>query len=586
MKTICSNARVESNAGRYVWFVITFIVLVAIAERAWLLFSTPLVPGMNGAYYLVQTRSLLEHARLGIPDFPLTFCVDAVLAKLIQLIFRVSFESSIVLAVKLEDALLPALVALPVFALVHGWARRAGAGIWLPVCAALTVAAGAPALAMAGDFQKNSLALLWLAALLWRLRIWLDEPKAKNAALAVMFLILTGLTHIGVFGWALVLAALALTVGIWRGKPETRHVIWPWLFAGGAACLLAAALVLWKFDPARVHRLANALTHPLTYLGNDQGKRGSPPNFKPPNLFLSGQNGFRPQPNGNRNFPPPGGGPGGMLLGPRNWVPSAAFLLVSAGALTAVWFRRKRLSGGDVAVVVGCGLGLIVLGGPWVTGDKVMRFSLIAVGPAVICAAFALLELPFPKTRNTVMAFIAIVLVGAGVALNKHGGQPVITAQAADELRSLAGEISEPARTLIVARHGLEWWTAWFLHTHVAHVDALADSDWQNYVQIFFLRQKSGMQMRFGPRPGDRQFPPVFGSRDWDDDHPPPRDFPAAFAPPGGGGALGEPVIPRNAEIAHDGVCFTLARVVTPSGFNPVQSETFESPPLPPDELP
>jgi len=558
--------------------LIGLVTLVSIAERAWLLFSTPLMPGINGAYYLVQTRALLEHGRLGIPDLPLTFWVDAGLASLVQLFSGMALEPSIMLAVKLEDAVLPALVAMPVFALVRRWTARVGSGLWLPAGAALAVAAGSPALGMVGDLQKNSLALVWLAGLLWGLHRWLEEPRAKNAAVAVLFLTLAGLTHIGVFGWALALAGLALAVALWRSDRQVRRQILPWLVAGGATCSLAAALVLWKYDPARVQRLTSAITHPLTFLSKDQGKLGNRPKADQPDPHHLGQNDFRPQPqpDGGRNgFVQPPGGPGGMMMfGRFGWASSAAFLTAATGALAAVWFRRKTLSAGDVSVVVGCALGLIVLGGPWVTGDKVMRFALIAVGPAVVCAAFALTQLPMPKTRNTVITLIALGLVGTGVVRVKAGGRPIITPRAADELRSLAGNLSAPEKTLIVARHGLEWWTAWFLHTHIAHVDVLKDSDWQNYQQIYFLRQKAGMHLPAGPRPGQGQFPPNFGG--------PGR---AGGRPPGGGGAMAEPMIPRHAAITHDGGCFTLARVMTPIRRRPAPAENFNQPP-PADHFP
>ena len=170
------NLEKNSRDPKLAWLAATLVTLAAVAERAWLLFSTPLVPGINGAYYLVQARALLEQGKLGIPDLPLTFWVDAALAKLIQLVSGTSLEASIILAVKLEDSILPALVALPVFALVRRWSSRVGGGLWLPTCAALAVACGAPALGMVGDFQKNSLGLVWLAALLWRLHIWPRPP--------------------------------------------------------------------------------------------------------------------------------------------------------------------------------------------------------------------------------------------------------------------------------------------------------------------------------------------------------------------------------------------------------------------------
>jgi hypothetical protein len=51
----------QSQRSPLLWLL--GILAAAVAARAWLLFSTPLVPGMNGAYYLVQARSLLEICR-------------------------------------------------------------------------------------------------------------------------------------------------------------------------------------------------------------------------------------------------------------------------------------------------------------------------------------------------------------------------------------------------------------------------------------------------------------------------------------------------------------------------------------------
>ena len=452
---------------RFPWPLVLSIAFLGAVARACLMFSTPLVPGMNGAYYLVQARSLIEQGKLGIPDLPFTFIVQAIFAKFFQFISGASLESSVVFAVKCADAALPPLIAVPVFALVWRWATRAGAGMWVPVCAALAAALGAPALVMVGDFQKNSLGLVWLAALLWSLQRWLDEPDLKRAGLPVLFLALIGVTHIGVFGWALALTGCVIVVAVLRSGRQARQAMLPWLLAGAGACAVAAGLVLWKFDSARVQRLANAVTHPLTYLHQDQtrpgnsthGTMGNPPP-------RDGANNFRP-PQGPDHFR---GGPG-MMMGNRDWLPTAALLLASISALIAAWFRRKSVTVSNIAVVTGCALGLLALSGPWVTGDKVMRFRLIAVGPALICASFALLQLRLPRTRNILAALIALALIVPGVMRVIQGGKPIITLEAANELKSLSSEISSPAKTLIVAQHGLEWWTAWYLHTHIAHAD-------------------------------------------------------------------------------------------------------------------
>src|SRR5947207_14257679 len=90
---------------------------------------------------------------------------------------------------------------------------------------------------------------------------------------------------------------------------------------------------------------------------------GTPNDFRPP----GDQGNFRP-PFGADNFP---GGPG-MMMGRWNWVPTAALLSASLGALASDLFRRKSLTSRDIAVIAGCALGLLLVSLPWVAGDIVM----------------------------------------------------------------------------------------------------------------------------------------------------------------------------------------------------------------------
>ncbi|MFZ4526400.1 MAG: hypothetical protein ACOYOE_12920 [Chlorobium sp.] len=45
---------------------ITAIVIAATGMRLWLLFSTSLIPGINGGYYLVRVCALIEHGQLAL----------------------------------------------------------------------------------------------------------------------------------------------------------------------------------------------------------------------------------------------------------------------------------------------------------------------------------------------------------------------------------------------------------------------------------------------------------------------------------------------------------------------------------------
>lgn len=148
---------------------LAWIIGTAIVARAWLLFRSPYVPGVNGAYYLVQTRALLERGGLGIPDLPLTFYVHAAVAWTLAQLFHMASTDAIVWAVKWSDAILPPLVAWPVFVLVRRWAQDCGQGDAVPLAAAALSCIAVPWFAIVGELQKNSLALVWLALLMMTL---------------------------------------------------------------------------------------------------------------------------------------------------------------------------------------------------------------------------------------------------------------------------------------------------------------------------------------------------------------------------------------------------------------------------------
>jgi hypothetical protein len=135
--------------------------------------------------------------------------------------------------------------------------------------------------------------------------------------------------------------------------------------------------------------------------------------------------------------------------------------------------------------------------------------------------------------------------------------------EAAQELRTLSRCVSQPGRTLVVARHGLEWWTAWTLHTHVAQARALRAEDWSKYAEVLFLEEKgAGGRDRGGPggfappggRGGRERPPPGFGG-------PSRAGGPSGFGGPGGAPPMMEAEIPQSAEVLHNGTYFRLARV-------------------------
>jgi len=199
--------------------------------------------------------------------------------------------------------------------------------------------------------------------------------------------------------------------------------------------------------------------------------------------------------------------------------------------------------------------------GPWVQGDKAPRFFLIAIAPAVMAAAFALIHFNHRRLRAGLAILGAACLIGPSFFVICDGGKPAISEDGLRELRSLAPLIANPNKTLVVARHGLEWWTAWALHTHIAQVPALRSADWQDFEAVYFLRSKIDNRPMPGGGPGGFSLWRMFGGG--------PR--PLGVRPPGGpahnANPMEDPETPRDAETVHDGDQLIFSRVSTPPGF-------------------
>lgn len=537
------------NFTRSSLFALAALCAAAITARAWLQFGTPLAPGMNGAYYFVQARALLENGRLGIPDLPLTFWLHAGLARVVATLTGWSQDDAIVFAVKLADSVLPPLAALPIAWLGARWLREAGrpSRVAMLAPAAIVCASAAP-LSMVGDFQKNSVALVWLAATAWAAHRFLARPGLGRAAAAVACLALLGLTHVGVLGAALVFLGVLAIVATAAATPETRkHILLVALV--GSIALGAAAAVTYRYDPARVQRLWRAFAEPSSVVSDAHDPRGA---FRPGGLPMGPPPpGFAPDDRPpdtaklDRRAPPDGFGPRGApgSASAMRMAPRVLFLGVGLGAFVFALVRRRQLPAADFAVAVAAATSAAVLGGGFFDEQKSQRLMLIAVVPAAIAASFLFAQIRRTFPRVLIGVVVLLCAMASGALYAARGGRQIITVVQRDELRSLAPLIASPERTLIVAHHGLEWWTAWTLRTHIAQPTAVSREDWQRYEHVYYLTEKSGVPHRRGNGHdvGENSFrgPPPFG-------------------PPGMGP---ESSVPDDAVVVHEGPLYTLSRV-------------------------
>jgi len=57
-----------TKEGYLQWIILLLIILIVIAIRLAINFKSELMPGVNGIYYPLQVRSILENGKLAFPD--------------------------------------------------------------------------------------------------------------------------------------------------------------------------------------------------------------------------------------------------------------------------------------------------------------------------------------------------------------------------------------------------------------------------------------------------------------------------------------------------------------------------------------
>ena len=237
------------------------IVAWSFAQRWSVLAASPFPIGVDGYYYPIQVRSLLEHGHLAYPSLPLAFWWMAPFAA----------ATDPITGAKLGAALGGALVALP----AYGLGKRLGHGRGPGLVAAAVASCSASSTYLSIEFVKQGLALTAaLAALLAILRA-LDQPSRWRIALATAAAIATCLAH-KLAITLLVVTSVPMTIEILRARGRLRgrrllYVLGGIGVAATTAIVLAALRVL---DVAGVlstaaHWDLPALTQPRLLLGHE-----------------------------------------------------------------------------------------------------------------------------------------------------------------------------------------------------------------------------------------------------------------------------------------------------------------------------
>ena len=413
--------------------------LLAVVAGIWAklsLTSGDLLPGLDGAYYWVQVRSVLNNFTLAFSDLPLVFWIQAVIAKVV---------GNVALAVRISDAVLPALSAIPIYLIAKKYKNP-----FLPAIAILVVLLHPVQLYFfTGDFIKNEATIPVVFFMALVLVNW--DKKSKRFSI-ISLLALTFIIAIAHFGTLLLAFML---VGTWALLQLRKSGLKFWL-RGIAVSVVALAVllgVLAVLVPTRYDRLVNFLTTPSVI-------------FQSPALDR-------------------------ILNSPSLSVMTIAILIgqlatLILGAIT--WFARSKFSFSDMSLVISSLLTTFIFSSPLIGmewSDRLTGLSLVSLTIAAIII-FGSVDNLWHKLP---IAILAAVTLFSAIPLSTIEMKRVFSNQEYSEFKDFASHVNIPSNSVIVARHGVEYLSAWEFSTDVVLDTYYESADLSSYSSVYYIQE-------------------------------------------------------------------------------------------------
>ncbi|HEX7701007.1 MAG TPA: hypothetical protein VF403_09805 [Kofleriaceae bacterium] len=226
-------------------FGLAAIVALAAWQHWRVLGADPFPIGVDGYFYPIQVRSILEHGVLRYPASPVTFYWMAPFAAV----------TDPIVGAKLGAAIGMALIAVPAYGVGAklGGSRAAGA------IAAVVAATSADAGYLAIEFVKQGIGLTVALGALWVVLHTLDKPSYRRVAAAIAAVALAFATHKLAGAIVVVVAMPSIVV-------RTRHLLHGRRLIYAALAGVAIVLALIVLGIAAPQRFVSP--HDLSLLGN------------------------------------------------------------------------------------------------------------------------------------------------------------------------------------------------------------------------------------------------------------------------------------------------------------------------------
>ncbi len=422
---------------RKLLYLILFFVAVSI--RLLINFQFDLIPGANGGYYPLQVRSLLTDGYLGFSDMPLYFYFNAFLVKCASLFTDAPSNSLIMQVVKISDSFFLPLLLIPLFGTCKALTKFKLPFYQEYVIAAFAVISISP-LTFTGDLQKNGFAIPFLFTFFLFVIQYLKAPSKRILLLTLLFFVLTGIIHFGTF--AVEAIALIICLIFYKGKKALLPIMTVGLITVGLIAI---------FDTTRALRFVNVLSEI----------------FIQPALF--------------KGLPWP--------IGVLNYLFSYALIGTGIHCLKK---QKEKIDPKDRVIIITLLILVFILSFPLLNVDYAPRLTLMLFVPQSILMMVLFMFAGKPMKSALTIVALFIIIFGMGVLGFK---KPVITSKAYAELIQLKEYIPVGDNTLVIARHGLEWWTGWALQTKIGNERGIDETVLKDYEKVIFIHQKKGVNV-------------------------------------------------------------------------------------------
>ncbi|MCB2220212.1 MAG: hypothetical protein KQI35_07460 [Bacteroidetes bacterium] len=415
--------------------------LMAVLIRFFLNYHAELIPGLNGGYYPVQIRALLNDGILAFPDMPLLFHVQALLTKIITLIAPgIDSEELILHVSKIIDSVALPMILFPAYLISRDFV--AGRLPWIyetGIIGFLTLSYSP--LLLSSDFQKNAFTLPLLLLFFYYFLIFLRDRNKSSMARALLLLFLMGLTHFGVFSLCLAILSIGFLI-FDRQKALLPMVI-----------ILTLSLALIAFmDISRAERL-------LFFWWRDKTFQISP------RIWLY---------------------PHGIIT---------YTITLSIIVLTGITLYRQKSCINDFhkKILIMLVAILLLMSYPFLRFEFGRRLGLMHFIPQSLLLLFIY---PYLKPKfSAFLSYFAILMFTGSVFFHVLYPKPIaINHEAYRDLKRIDEVIEDKSNTLIITRHGLDWWIAWQLKTKIAiaYLVEVDEALMEKYDTILIIKQKKG----------------------------------------------------------------------------------------------